>query len=416
MIYLICKKKLNDNKQRNTNIKMFIQISYDSKLTGSKELRMDNICIFERLKTEKLTKIGEYAFAYDSAGKSKEPIFDGFLAGIALLDNDTFNENFMYVPTIYLDEKQHDKHHSSLATVYTDDQVLKREQLPLSYSDTTHIFLLGPMNQTCLNYINSLTGNVIFHVQGEATSPVRKTTTYPDAMTEHPGIFHCSFNLWTGEEISRVIRSKMTHSYTVKCVPNISQSDVSVLSNVGPMVQVDTIIPTILLKIREYMVQVCLLGNTYDIPFKNISIQAIFQDLIDKDNLVSCQMLLEHSTIIPLLSLIGRRVYNNADSIPFSDYAFNAFMDGLNGDVQFPSIKSSASPNIRFEVEATRKNHASAVKGFMELLPYEFNYNSISDLDIVDGMGETSESGRAPFFEPMVTSVSFMKEAKRDAF
>jgi len=395
---------------------MFIQISYDSKLTGSKELRMDNICLFERLKTAKLTKIGEYAFAYDSAGKCKEPIFDGFLAGIALLDNDTFNENFIYVPTLYLDEKRTDKRHSSLSTVYTEESVLKREQLPLSYSDTTHIFLLGPMNQTCLNYINALNGNVIFHVQGEASSPVRKTTTYPDAMTEHPGIFPCSFNLWTGEEKSRLIRSKITHSYTVKCVPNISQTNVSVLSNVGPMVQVDTVIPTILLNIREYMEQVCLLGNSYTIPFENISIQAIFQDLIDKDNLVSCQMLLEHSTNIPLLSLIGRRVYNNADPIPFSDYAFNACMDGLNGDVQFPSIKTDALPNICFEVDATRKNHAKAVEGFRKLLPYEFTYDSITDLDIVDGLGESSESGRAPFFEPMVTSVSFMKDAKQSAF
>jgi hypothetical protein len=394
---------------------MFIQISYDSKLTGSKELRMDNICIFDRLKTEKLTRIGEYAFAYDSAGKSKEPIFDGFLAGIALLSNEKFNENFVYVPTIYNDAPQTDKHHSNLSTQYTDAPVLNREQLPLQYSTATHVFLLGPMNQTCLNYVTTLTGNVIFHVQGEATSTERKTTTYPDAMTEHPGIFQCSFNLWTGEEISRIIRSKMTHSYTIKCIPEIEQNYVTVVSNVGPMVPVTTVIPSIFLQIREYMVQVCLLGKPFDIPFEKIQIQAIFQDMIDKDNLVSCHMLLDHSVSIPLLSLIGRRVYNNADPIPFSNYDFTTFMDGLNGDVQFPAIKTG-SPNIRFEADATRKNHASAVYGFRKLLPFEFNYDVITDLDIVDGMGEASESGRAPFFEPMITSVAFMKEAKQTAF
>jgi hypothetical protein len=397
---------------------MFIQISYDSKLTGSKELRMDNICMFERLKTATgLTKIGDYAFAYDSAGKFKEPIFDGFLAGIALLSDNVFNENFMYVPVVFNDGPRPTKRTSGLSTQYTDAPVLNRHQLPVPYSTTKHVFLLGPMNQTCLTYINALTGNVIFHVQGEASSEELKTTTYPDAMTAHPSIFPCSFNLWTGEELMRIVRSKMTHSYTVKCIPDISQNYVSVLSNVGPMVPLETVIPTILLEIREYMFQVCLLGKPFDIPFESIPIQAIFQDLIDKDNLVSCQMLLEHSTSIPLLSLIGRRVYNNADPIPLSDYAFNALMDGLNGDVQFPSIKTDALPNICFEVDATRKNHAVAVDGFRaRLTPFEFQYDAITDDDIVDGMGGESASGRAPFFEPMVTSVSFMKDAKKNAY
>ena len=182
------------------------------------------------------------------------------------------------------------------------------------------------------------------------------------------------------------------------------------------MVPLETVIPTILLEIREYMVQVCLLGKPFNIPFEALPIHAIFEDMIDKDNLVSSQMLLAHSSFIPLLSLIGRRVYNNADPIPFSDYAFNAFMDGLNGDVQFPSIKTDALPNICFELDATHKNHAAAVEGFRKLLPFAFQYDAITDDDIVDGMGEESVSGRAPFFEPMVTSVSFMKDAKKNAY
>jgi hypothetical protein len=92
-------------------------------------------------------------------------------------------------------------------------------------------------------------------------------------------------------------------------------------------------------------------------------------------------------------------------------------MDGLNGDVQFPSIKTDALPNICFEVDATRKNHAVAVDGFRaRLTPFEFQYDAITDDDIVDGMGGESASGRAPFFEPMVTSVSFMKDAKKNAY
>lgn len=397
---------------------MFIQISYDSKLTGSKELRMDNIAVFERLKVHtNFTRIGQYAFAYDSAGKFKEPIFDGFLAGIALLQNDIFDENFIYVPVEFNDVERPNTRVSGLSTQYTDAPVLNRSRFPVPYATTKHVFLLGPINQTCVNYIMELTGNVIFHVQGEATSVDRKTTTYPDAMTENPGIFQCSFNLWTGEELSRIVRSKMGLSYTVKCVPDIEQQHVSVLSNVGPMVPTTAIIPTILLQIREYMVQECLMGNPYILPISSIPIQAVFQDMIDKDNLVSCKMLMGHSTEMPLLSLIGRRVYNKAAPLPFTDYAFGAFMDGINGDLQFPAIKTNASPNICFEPEATRKNHAAAVQGFREILhDMEYQFDTVSDLDIVDGMGEMAESGRAPFFEPMITSVDFMKTAKDAAF
>jgi len=70
---------------------MKIAIHYDSKCTGSKELRMDNIQnVFHALRDRSRTLIGDYAFTYDSAGKCKEPIFDGYLAGIALLPDDVF--------------------------------------------------------------------------------------------------------------------------------------------------------------------------------------------------------------------------------------------------------------------------------------------------------------------------------------
>ncbi len=384
---------------------MFVAIHYDSKLTGSKELRMDNSTnVFDRLKGEILTSIGDYVYAYDSKGKHNEPMFDGFLAGISLLSNDVFNEHFMYVPTEYYDVCRPNKYTSGLSTQYTDDIPINRSELPIDYMTSHHIFLLGPMNQTAVDYIMTIKGNVIFHVQGDASSSFRKTTTYPDEMTEHNTIFPCSFNFWTGETEMRHIRSKMTHTFTVKCKPIIDCNYVSVIQNNNPHT---IFIPRIFLELREFMIQTILLGKKYDLSFSKLNIDAIFQDMIDKDNLVSCSMLLGNSLNIPFLSLIGRRVYS-ARPIPLSSLSFGEFMDGLNGDLQYPAIKTNEFPNEVFDPIETLKNHFKAVKGFMDLLPFEFTYNSISDKDIVDGMDETSHSERAPFFEPMIIKVGFM--------
>jgi len=377
---------------------------------------MDNISnVFERIKDEQLTKIGEYVYMYDSSGKFKEPLFDGFLACVALLSDEEFDKHFMYVPITYHDVPRINKRTSGLCTQYTDNPTLTRSQLPINYSGAKHIFIMGPVNQTCLDYINKI-NDVILHFQGEATSDVKKTTTYPDAMDENPGIFQCSFNLWTGEELARQLRSKITHKFTVKCKPDIEQVGVIVKSNTGFPTIETAMIPTIFITMREYMVQQIILGKWYSISFTPLFIEAIFQDMPDKDNLVSCSILLENCTNIPLLSLIGRRVYNNASPLAMNDYNFRDFMDGLNGDLQFPAIKTAALPNVNFEAEATMKNHAAAVKGFIGLLDHEFSYEDVSELDIVDGMEDSSASERAPFFEPLFSSVGFMKAAKESAY
>ena len=122
--------------------------------------------------------------------------------------------------------------------------------------------------------------------------------------------------------------------------------------------------------------------------------------------MVSCSMLLGNSLTIPRLSLIGRRVYS-AKPVPRAALSFKEFMDGTNGDLQYPAVLKE-TPNESFDSVETRKNHAKAVDGFMKLLPFEFQYDSITDKDIVDGMDETSHSDRAPFFEPIVVRVGFM--------
>ena len=374
---------------------MKIAIHYDSKCTGSKELRMDNIKnVFHALRDRPRTTIGDYAFAYDSAGKCKEPIFDGYLAGIALLPDAVFRASFQYIPTQYNDRVRPSSMVSGLSTTLLDGS-FDRSGLPIDYGTSTHVFLLGPMNRHAVEYVNGVQGNVIFHIQGDVG------TSYPDAMTEHKNLFPVSFNQWTGEECSRLIRSKMNASFSVKCRPGVVMEDVEVLSNVGPMDPLTVKIPSIYVTLRNYMVKACLCGEAMVSPLQPLYIDTIFQDMIDKDNSVSCWMLLNHSLTMPTLSLIGRRVYDAAP-VAFKDYTFT-FQAGANGDVHFPAVAVSKQV---FDAKETMINHHRMTAKFHALLDgLEYGYGVGTEKDIVDGLGDVSESERAPFYEPFVVTI-----------
>jgi hypothetical protein len=374
---------------------MRILISYDSKTTGSKELRWDHIHNVYPHMSGPLTKIGEYVRAYDSKGKFKEPIFDGYLAGIALLSTEEFDTNFHYVRTQFADVERPSSTESGLVTNYLDETV-SRAALPLPYSTTHHVFLLGPMSPSCVEYVNTLTGDVIFHVQGEANGE-RKTTTYPDAMTVHQNVFPTAFNHWTGEEEMRKIRATIDQSYTVKCLPTIPQTMTTIKTH--ELVEKDVEIPSIYLSIRVKMLAL-MKGDAY--AFTALPILGICQDMIDKDNSVSCEMLITHSTIVPRLILIGRRVYEAEVSTGYTFTAMNT-----EGEVFFPKTEAKQV----FHLEKTMLNHCRAVIGFKRLLTGEYYYTDCSEKDIVDGVEETSKSERAPFFEPFICKVGFFTTA-----
>jgi hypothetical protein len=370
---------------------MRILISCDSKTTGSKELRWDHIHNVHPHMSPPLTKIGEYVYAYDSKGKFKEPIFDGYLAGIALLSNEEFDANFHYVRTQFSDTARPSSTESGLSTNYLDESVT-RATLPLPYATTHHVFLLGPMSQSCVEYVNSLTGDVIFHVQGEANGE-RKTTTYPDAMTVHPNVFPTAFNHWSGEEEMRKIRATIDLSYTVKCLPTIPLTMTTVKTH--EMVEKDVEIPTIYISIRNKMLSL-MRGEAY--AMATLPILGICQDMIDKDNSVSCEMLITHSSILPHLILIGRRVYEAETPTAYTYTAMNT-----EGEVFFPKTEAKQV----FHREKTMLNHYTAVIGFKELLTGEYYYTDCSEKDIVDGVEDMSGSERAPFFEPFICRVGF---------
>jgi len=401
---------------------MFTTISYDSSETGSTELRCDNIVnVFERLQGKQLTPIGEYAFAYDSIGKMKEPLFDGFLAGIALLPDDVFDAHFSYVPVQYNDVPNHTLTKAwniwlaarngqpdqsttpsarvcRLFTSYLDNPPQTRADL--NYHTANHVFIMGPLTKTFMDYVDTIQVPTIFHIQGEAPSTEKSTTSYPSPLTHNGGIFPCSFNLWTGDEYWRLFRSKISNAFTVKCKDT---ELVDVLTKSNKTLEPVTIkLPQVYVDLREYMVNSILLGLDHPFTFSPLNILAIFQDMIDKDNLVSCAMLLQNTTTIPYLSLIGRRVYQFTP-LPMSSYNFREFVE--TEELQYPA----GNPNGPFDLDVTIKNHIHAVTEFRKRLPFEFSFNDPNGNDIVDGLGPVSESRRAPFAEGIVAKVGFMK-------
>jgi hypothetical protein len=378
---------------------MFTAISYDSSETGSTELRCDNIVnVFEHLQGKPLTPIGEYAFAYDSIGKMKEPLFDGFLAGIALLPDEVFDKSFSYVPVQYNDGPQQSTRVSALSTSYLDTPLQTRADL--NYHTANHVFIMGPLTKTFMDYVDTIRVPTIFHIQGEAPSTEKSTTSYPSPLTPNGGIFPCSFNLWTGDMYWRMFRSKIDRAFTIKC-KDTDLVDVTAKSN-KTLEPITIKLPQVYVDLRKYMVDSILLGLDHPFTFSSLNILAIFQDMIDKDNLVSCAMLLQHTTTIPYLSLIGRRVYK-FQPVPMSSYNFREFVE--TDELQYPA----GNPNGPFDLDATIKNHVHATNEFRKRLPFEYSFEDSSTSDIVDGLGEVSESKRAPFAEGIVAKVGFMK-------
>jgi len=420
-----------------------IMLSYDSNLTGSKDLRCDNILnVYEFLtnKVKQLSPIGEYAFAYDKS-KKNEPMYDGFLACIALLDNPIFDKNFKIVPVTYHDgAPEDDPRVSRLSTCVNYDYIVDREYI--DYKEAKHVFLMAPFTRAALEYIRSLeseTGTIIFHVQGEATCkdyPEQSTVAYPHQMTSHGNLFGAAFNLWTGEQEAYMVRQLMTETYTVKLKP-FTKKPVELPNNIAKPPTFVAHIPPILINFREYMVNDCLLQTKYwrKAEFINLDIIAIFQDMLDKDNLIACWVLLNYSMMRPLLSVVGRRVYNCDDdvklvywtadptAIELSHYKDGKYSMSENGEIQFPIAHK---PNTKIlktndgvNVTVTRDNHIFAKKSFLDVLTkagLSFTPLDDVDLEIVDGLGETAPSRRCPFYEKMLTSVSFMGDAKQRAF
>ena len=378
---------------------MFTSITYDSAETGSTELRCDNIVnVFEHLQGKKRTPIGDYAFEYDSIGKMKDPLFDGFMCGIALLPDDTFDASFSYIPVKNEDVPQISCRETGLSTSYLEGMISRAE---LNYQEARHIFIMGPLNKTFMDYLATIHEPTIFHIQGDAPDKTkeRNTTSYPSPLTHNGDIFPCSINQWTGEECWRLFRSKMNYTYTVKC-KSIDLVEIPAKCN-KTLEPIMIKLPSIYIQMREYMVNSILLGLDHPFTFSNLNVIAIFQDM-DKDTLVSCAMLLQHTTTIPHLSLIGRRVYD-FQPLPIS-YNFSEFMES-NGELQYPA----GIPNGDFNLQKTMENHNHAVLEFIKRLPFEFSFNNVSTSDIVDGVSTLSESKRSPFAEGIVTKVGFMK-------
>jgi len=91
---------------------------------------------------------------------------------------------------------------AGLRTDMTDDWCFSRD-LPFSFSEASHVLCLAPPTDQFLIELHKLLeefpGDVVVHIQGDASSPCRPTTSFEDGLTLHPGILPHGFNLCSGK-------------------------------------------------------------------------------------------------------------------------------------------------------------------------------------------------------------------------
>lgn len=400
-------------------------ISYDGLVTGSSELREDNKNSYYRLfqkyiqddrlndtfahgykmnkggaaqeeTNEHLTLLGQYSVEYDKPdhpiSKTAEPHYDGFLVGIALLNDATFNQKFQYMETKFSDTYLPDDIEFQPSHLVTDIILNGKEPITidrqeLNYQAAIHIFVLGPLTRSCLrdivNQIQNASGKqVIIHVQGEAngSTPDTKTTVFTaPMMTPKPGMFPTAFNLYTGEREMHALRTMVGRSYTVAVKPSLDEARHAegkirypVAGFLNP--PENNHIPAIYDDILGFIEKNILTTSpgrffTEDKLFsdlKKINIALICQDFFDKDNGPAAAFLLMFSKNTPRINLINRRVYDL--NYPKCTPKWAALKDNhpyLN-DVarlisELPSLEGRITPPIGFAVSKNRQEWHSPV-------------------------------------------------------
>ena len=444
-----------------------IWVSYDGLVTGSLELRNDNKNSYLRLLSEfgkpLLSPLGVYSVKYDDPkgpNKMAEPHYDGFLAGIASLNDDSFDTNFCYLETQFDDQELQPLQvpavyqHSGLKTIVkTQDEHVRAK---LNYQNAIHIYLLGPATESAVQQIQDIIqsnpgSTVIIHVQGEAngnpiydefmaiSSDKDKTINFTANMfTAKVGMFPASFNFFSGEREMLKIRRMATKCYTVK-VKNADRKE-------------GKYIPQIYQDILDYIEKTILSYKQQPTQHQlwkqqsQLNNKLICQDSFDKDNAPAVAMLLLNSKnlLACTVDMISRRVYDVAmpkdpPSVLFSVvpafkniltdirswfggkspigyvrsmddaewhgpvYAKNTSPKDENDLIRNGPLNTLRTSNLRQQMRlAMMQNVTEVLLRQNALTPgSELSFKETDETNTTDGEGPVSACGRAPFSEGM---------------
>tara|TARA_B110000208_G_scaffold21350_1_gene26866 strand:+ start:58 stop:1857 length:1800 start_codon:yes stop_codon:yes gene_type:complete len=362
------------------NVKNVYYISYNAIISGSVELRaLNKHYVFPLLEhanknnKSNVTKIGQYAYMYDNpaggGGKLDEPNYDGLSVSIALLDNETFNNSFIYKKVSlcqtsgnwgngnFLNEHKNtkkfcmipEKDKSSPQRVIMKDRSLFSSK---NYAtDFKHLFILGPLSKqaydTIIQIMNSATSAkpVIIHYQGEShlakknpkthkitvLPPRLKDTSGKDkgasgaykrfyGLTPKGGLFANSFNWIGGMKYGIKLRNsleKCSKCYTVCvrnrvcCVSNEINDKIHELDSRKNLFS-EMKLPGVYRDMNDYIFntvytqQPMSTPHPFDSKLLTLSDITIVQDLYDKDNSTAIEILAKKSTNKLNLILVGK--------------------------------------------------------------------------------------------------------------
>jgi hypothetical protein len=333
------------------------------------------------------------------------------------------------------------------------------------YRDANHIYIMGPASQSCYDGIVAhLTANprtnYIIHVQGEANASAEATKTInysAPGMTPKAGMFPVSFNYWTGEREMFRIRALTTAQYTVGLREEAARHMGNYVAPNGVPVIVN--MPRVYVDMLDYVVyRICSRGAMPGgaaadgrLPYENmtspINNVLVCQDMFDKDNSTSIALALTTTLVRSDIIIIGRRVYDRCAQqqlfavVPPHQPVVARIQQGQTIGGQVPPLGHmrccgnqewqcpvsitpgqplnpdpalQISPNIGLNLDRTTQalitSHGAIQAMINDLNPAlmaRFNIKPVDALDITDGVGAVSLSGRSAFPESMFTYVNY---------
>lgn len=306
------KAKGGSNVINSTNKVTFI--SYSGVITGSKNIRNQNLTdifpVLQKMNFDNMNSIAKYAFLYDhNANKSNEPYYDAIAVQLALLDKTTFDANFMYKKVELI---QQNTSESKNLVVHSNEKLSmeylnknKTRESMYDYDTGKHIFILGPITNSCLEKVkmcfqNNNNNRYFIHFQGETHVDNHDLETF-FGLAPHTGVFENSFNYQFNMKNAKQFRKLFTNSdcYTIA----LKQQNSTPLPPIY-----NTTFKNNVLKILQK-------EKNQSITFENMSklnVEYICQDVYDKDNIVSLVILLKsvQNNLKPQLELTGKNFHD----------------------------------------------------------------------------------------------------------
>ena len=350
-------------------------ICYNSTVTGSKSIRALNNSDYIQEKLydrNNQNMLKYYCKQYDESEKKNEPFYDLIAGMMTHLKPDEFNKYFEYIPVNLTKTGTnfngfHPNHENNVifkmeSTRFNEKDKWCKNDLYKYYDyvdkKTTHIFIYGPITDSIyddlLIEIKTNQNNLIIHLQGENILDNKGNNGDTVFGLESKGnLFSNAFNYQNNMKNASKLRdliqdNESCQAFTIKCkidsdlcVDNIEGEELLwPLNEDGKRIKNG--LPKIYIKFYEH-IKSLLDGNFSDYSdYDKINNKYIYQDMVDKDNMISIVFLVLNSICEPVVSLIGREAFK----LTYANVGIHNYQS-----LHLPNVPYWAKPECIEEIE-----------------------------------------------------------------